>query len=147
MAARRIRAGPLDRNKLTLSLGMRYEYYPLMSRADRGLEVLDLTQTLPFAGAARPQPVLLLGGLGGNPDDLGIKISRTLLDRDSELPTASTTIRYFELGGAARSTHYHGPGRCAASTRSRSVRASSGRTRFSPFGASRKEFLRSRDPT
>jgi hypothetical protein len=65
-------------DKLTLSLGMRYEYYPLMSRADRGLEVLDLTRTLPFPGAARPQPLLLLGGLGGLPDDLGIETSRRL---------------------------------------------------------------------
>jgi hypothetical protein len=54
-------------SKLTLDLGMRYEYYPLPTRADRGIERLDL-QTM----------TVLLGGLGGNPDDLGIKVSKTL---------------------------------------------------------------------
>ena len=29
--------------KLTLNLGLRYEYYPLMSRQNRGIELLDLT--------------------------------------------------------------------------------------------------------
>ena len=28
-------------NKLTLDLGLRYEYYPLMTRADRGIEQVD----------------------------------------------------------------------------------------------------------
>jgi hypothetical protein len=54
-------------NKLTLDLGLRYEYYPLMTRADRGIEQVDLS-TL----------TVRLGGLGGNPEDLGIKVSKTL---------------------------------------------------------------------
>ncbi len=54
-------------NKLTLDLGLRYEYYPLMQRADRGIEQVDL-DTLNVR----------LGGLGGNPTDLGIKVSKTL---------------------------------------------------------------------
>ncbi len=54
-------------NKLTLDLGLRYEYYPLMQRADRGIEQVDLS-TL----------TVRLGGLGGNPTDLGIKVSKTL---------------------------------------------------------------------
>jgi hypothetical protein len=53
--------------KITLDLGLRYEYYPLMTRADRGIEQVDLN-TLE----------VLLGGLGGNPEDLGIKVSKTL---------------------------------------------------------------------
>ena len=53
--------------KLTLNLGLRYEYYPLMSRADRGLELLDLNTFQ-----------IRLGGLGGNPKDLGIEVSKTL---------------------------------------------------------------------
>lgn len=53
--------------KMTLDLGLRYEYYPLPTRADRGLERLDL-QTME----------VLIGGLGGNPDGLGIKVSKTL---------------------------------------------------------------------
>jgi hypothetical protein len=54
-------------SKLTLDLGLRYEYYPLMTRADRGIEQVDL-DTL----------TVRLGGLGGNPKDLGIKVSKTL---------------------------------------------------------------------
>jgi hypothetical protein len=53
--------------KLTLNLGLRYEYYPLMSRENRGIEVLDL-----------PTFDVLLGGVGKNPKDLGIKVSKTL---------------------------------------------------------------------
>jgi len=54
-------------NKLTLDLGLRYEYYPLMTRADRGIEQLDLNTMN-----------VRLGGVGGNPEDLGIKVSKTL---------------------------------------------------------------------
>jgi hypothetical protein len=54
-------------SKMTLDLGLRYEYYPLMTRKDRGIESMDL-DTLE----------VLLGGLGGNPKDLGIKVSKTL---------------------------------------------------------------------
>jgi outer membrane receptor protein involved in Fe transport len=54
--------------KLTLNLGLRYEYYPLMSRADRGLEQLDYNTFN-----------IKLGGLGGNPKDLGIKVDKALI--------------------------------------------------------------------
>jgi outer membrane receptor protein involved in Fe transport len=53
--------------KLTVNLGLRYEYYPLMSRQDRGIELLDIDTFN-----------VRLGGLGGNPQDLGIKVSKTL---------------------------------------------------------------------
>ena len=53
--------------KLTVNLGLRYEYYPLMSRADRGLELLDYSTFM-----------VALGGLGGNPKDLGIEVDKTL---------------------------------------------------------------------
>jgi hypothetical protein len=49
--------------KLTLSLGARVERYPLMTRADRGIELVDL-ETLEVR----------LGGLGGNPKNLGIEV-------------------------------------------------------------------------
>jgi outer membrane receptor protein involved in Fe transport len=52
---------------LTLNLGLRYEYYPLMSRADRGLEQLDYETFL-----------IRLGGLGGNPKDLGVEVDKKL---------------------------------------------------------------------
>jgi hypothetical protein len=53
--------------KLTLNLGLRYEYYPLMMRQNRGIELLDVSTFM-----------VGLGGLGGNPDDLGIDVSKTL---------------------------------------------------------------------
>jgi outer membrane receptor protein involved in Fe transport len=48
--------------KLTLDLGVRWEYYPVMTRADRDIEMLDLN-TLD----------VLIGGLGGNPKNMGLK--------------------------------------------------------------------------
>jgi len=54
-------------DKLTVNLGLRYEYYPLMSRADRGLEQLDYNTFN-----------IKLGGLGGNPKDLGIQVDKKL---------------------------------------------------------------------
>ena len=53
--------------KLTLNLGLRYEYYPLMMRQDRGIELLDVDTF-----------IVRLGGVGGNDDHLGIKVSNTL---------------------------------------------------------------------
>jgi len=50
---------------LTLSLGLRYEYYPLMTRADRGLERYDPTTNK-----------VLIGRRGGVPDDAGIEVSK-----------------------------------------------------------------------
>jgi hypothetical protein len=49
---------------LTLTLGVRMERYPLMRRADRGIEQLDLNTM-----------DVLLGGRGGNPEDLGIRVN------------------------------------------------------------------------
>jgi hypothetical protein len=58
-------------DKLTLDLGLRYEYYPLMTRADRGIEIVDLN----VPGSL---PDVVLGGVGGNPEDLGREVSNTL---------------------------------------------------------------------
>jgi len=49
--------------KLTLSLGLRFEYYPLMTRKDSGIERLDLSTY-----------EVLLGGLGNTPEDVGIDL-------------------------------------------------------------------------
>ncbi len=52
---------------LTVSLGLRYEYYPLMTRAGKGIERYDpLTNRV------------LLGGRGGQPDSVGITTSKKL---------------------------------------------------------------------
>lgn len=48
--------------KLTLDLGVRWEYYPIMTRADRQIEMLDLN-TLD----------VLIGGIGGNPNNMGLE--------------------------------------------------------------------------
>ncbi len=47
--------------QLTLDLGLRWEYYPVMTRADRQIEMLD-RQTLD----------VLIGGVGGNPKNMGL---------------------------------------------------------------------------
>jgi TonB-dependent receptor-like protein len=54
-------------SKMTVNAGLRYEYYPLMTRADRGLERLDY-----------PTWTVLIGGKGNVPQDVGIKVSKTL---------------------------------------------------------------------
>ena len=51
--------------KLTLDLGLRWEYYPIMSRADRGMERVDL-DTLE----------VILGGVGGNPKNVGLEAGK-----------------------------------------------------------------------
>jgi len=52
-------------SKLTLNLGLRFEMYPLMKRADRGIERLDLNTY-----------EVLFGGLGSTPEDVGIKVKK-----------------------------------------------------------------------
>jgi len=52
-------------SKLTLNVGLRFEMYPLMKRADRGIERLDLNTY-----------EVLLGGLGSTPEDVGIKVKK-----------------------------------------------------------------------
>ena len=55
-------------NKLTVNLGLRYEYYPLMTRDGRvKFDRYDFTTGN-----------VLLGGVGGNPDHLGVTTSKKL---------------------------------------------------------------------
>src|SRR5438093_79438 len=61
-------------NKLTATLGLRYEYYPLMTR--NGPFKFD---RFDFTSVLRAVPCnVLLGGLGGNPDHLGVTTSKKL---------------------------------------------------------------------
>jgi hypothetical protein len=53
--------------KLTVNLGLRWEYYPLMKRVDRGLERWDPNTNN-----------VILGGIGGNPMNAGIDVSKKL---------------------------------------------------------------------
>ncbi len=50
--------------KLTVNLGLRYEYYPLINRGDRGIERWDPATNIVY-----------FGGLGGTPQNAGITVS------------------------------------------------------------------------
>ena len=56
----------VNRN-LTINIGLRYEYYPLMTRAGYGIERYDPNSNNVF-----------LGGRGGQPEDVGITVSHKL---------------------------------------------------------------------
>ncbi|MDQ3348884.1 MAG: TonB-dependent receptor, partial [Acidobacteriota bacterium] len=53
--------------RVTLSYGMRWEYFPIPTRADRGLERYNPDTNL-----------VEIGGLGSVPKDLGVKMQKTL---------------------------------------------------------------------
>jgi len=53
--------------KLTLNMGLRYEYFPLISRVDRGIERWDPATNLVY-----------MGGIGNNPRNVGMSTSKTL---------------------------------------------------------------------
>jgi hypothetical protein len=53
--------------RLTLNLGLRYEYFPLMNRAGRGMERWDPATN-----------IVTFGGLGGVPQSNGITVSKKL---------------------------------------------------------------------
>jgi hypothetical protein len=53
--------------RLTLTLGLRYEYFPLINRGDRGIERWD-----PYSN------LVYMGGLGNVPRDAGISVSSKL---------------------------------------------------------------------
>ena len=67
-------------SKLTLDLGLRWEYYPIMRRKDYQIEMLDLN-TLD----------MLIGGLGGNPKNMGLDAPK-----DSFAPRAGIVYRLDE---------------------------------------------------
>ncbi len=53
--------------KLTFSYGTRYEYFPIPTRADRGLERYNVRTNM-----------MEIGGVGSIPTDLGVKVSKRL---------------------------------------------------------------------
>lgn len=52
---------------LTLNLGLRWEYYPMVTRDTRGVERYDWTTN-----------EMLIGGMGSTPTDTGVKVSKKL---------------------------------------------------------------------
>jgi hypothetical protein len=64
-------------SKLTLDLGVRWEYYPIMRRADRQIEMLELS-TLD----------VLIGGVAGNPKNMGLDAPK-----DTFVPRAGVVYR------------------------------------------------------
>jgi Carboxypeptidase regulatory-like domain/TonB dependent receptor len=55
-------------SKLTISYGLRWEYFPIPTRADRGLERYNPNTNM-----------IEIGGLGALPEDLGIRIEKGLI--------------------------------------------------------------------
>ena len=53
--------------KLTVNLGLRYEYYPLINRGDKGIERWDPATNIVY-----------FGGQGGTPRDAGVTVSKRL---------------------------------------------------------------------
>jgi hypothetical protein len=54
-------------SKLTISYGTRYEYFPMVTRADRGIERYNLDTNM-----------MEIGGLGSVPTDLGVQLQKAL---------------------------------------------------------------------
>src|SRR5262249_17825205 len=67
-------------SRLTLSYGTRWEYFPIPTRANRGLERYDVNTNQ-----------MLIGGVGDVPMDLGVKVSKTLF-----APRVGATYRVTE---------------------------------------------------
>jgi hypothetical protein len=53
-------------SKLTISYGTRWEYFPIPTRASRGLERYDVNTNM-----------MMVGGIGSVPKDLGVEVSKT----------------------------------------------------------------------
>ena len=64
-------------SKMTISYGTRWEYFPVPTRADRGLERYDVETNQ-----------MMIGGVGSVPKNLGVKVSKTLF-----APRAGMTYR------------------------------------------------------
>jgi len=64
---------------LTLTLGLRYELFPTMHRADRGIEVLDISgRVITDPRTGLPALPVELGGKGNNPGNAGVEWSKKL---------------------------------------------------------------------
>ncbi len=72
-------------SKLTVSYGTRWDYYPVPTRADRGIEYFDV-----------PTRQYRICGKGSNPKDCGISVQKTLFSPRLGIayrPTTTTVVR------------------------------------------------------
>ncbi|MEO6803199.1 MAG: TonB-dependent receptor, partial [Granulicella sp.] len=77
------------RRNLTINYGLRWEHYPVATRADRGIEYNNLLTDL-------NNPTMEICGVGGNPGDCGIKVSNKLFSPGigiSYRPTTNIVVR------------------------------------------------------
>ena len=118
-------------DKLTLDLGLRYEYYPLMQRADRGIEKIARRRrprqhagTRSNGAALTPIPLARCvrrccsAARAQVPTDLGIKVSKTLVCSASRrrVPASTRTTCSAPAGGSPI-TRCRSRAPCAASSR------------------------------
>jgi hypothetical protein len=73
--------------KLTVSAGVRWEYYPVPQHADRGVEIFDFTTNR-----------LLLCGLGSTPIDCGIDVQKDLFTPRLGIAYRATDSLVFRAG-------------------------------------------------
>jgi hypothetical protein len=73
--------------KLTFSYGTRWEYFPVSTRADRGLERYNINTNK-----------MEIGGIGPIPKDLGIKVSKTMFAPRFGLAYRPTSTFVLRLG-------------------------------------------------
>jgi hypothetical protein len=74
-------------SKLTLSYGTRWEYFPIPTRADRGMERYNWRTNM-----------MEIGGVGSVPTDLGVKISKTMFAPRVGMAYRATPSTVFRAG-------------------------------------------------
>ena len=108
----------VNRN-LTLTLGMRYELYPIVHRADRGIERIDLDSPCslrPTVGRTDSIQVLI-GDRGGNPSPSASNRAKRCSLPVSALLTASATTWWSAAVTASLTTRCRSADHCADFTR------------------------------
>ena len=88
--------------RLTLNLGLRWEYYPMVTRDTRGVERYDWTTNQ-----------MLIGGMGNTPTDTGVTVSKKLFAPRFGLAYRATGPRWYAPAMGSASIRSRSPSRCA----------------------------------